>query len=497
MSSVLPLIALGLSALVLLYAAMRGGKGRAGLPPEQKPYVLATLAVLILAALLTLPTGKPWSPGQTLWPGLLLGGAAVLAASFLATPASAVTAATIGVGVLLLFYARYALDPLAGFMLGAVTAGVLVGGGCAVARDEGNPRERAGAVEFAVLACVAVAAATYLATHHRGPTGLREWQALPALLASVVAIALLGGELLQRDRRGGLAAAGAVILPPVLIALAVAYRLHGTAPFWQVAVLGLALFAVTGWLGRSRAELPGSPAAVGVDTGLLSALLVLGGAALAFRWLHGYGIGLLLVAGLAAAGLSASATSSAALRGSLGVGVLVLLYRVYTERTGFSKGLELDFIYYYVALIFGALFAPLLLQLLPSASADRAETTPRLLRLGLMGALAASVPLGVWLLFGERAQAALVVGLAIGAVYQLARGTDDLAAGLGRTLAIGAALSAMQLTNILGDAGDKTRGERIVILMVVGVLLAIWLGAVILLEQRRGTRSTDAAVTTG
>jgi hypothetical protein len=375
-------------------------------------------------------------------------------------------------------------------MLGAVTAGVILGGGLSGLPEDAAPRERAGSVGFAVLSAAALAATTYLATFHRGPTGVREWQALPVLLAAVIAVALLGCSLLQREGSSGPAAAAALILPPALIALAVAFKLNGTPHFWQVVLLGLGVFAVAGWLGKASEPAANSHAAPRLDTGLLAALLVLGGAAIAFRWLHGYGVGLLLLAGLAAAGLFPAGASASALRGALGFGVLVLLYRVFTERTGYSKGLELDFIYYYVALIFGALLAPLLLQL--SAGADRPEPVARLLRLGLMGALAALVPLMVWLLFGERAQAALVVGLAIGAVYLLARGTDIAGAEMGRTLSLGAALSAVQLTHLLGDAGDKTRMQRIIILAVIGAVLAVWLGAVTLLDQRRSRAELNA-----
>src|SRR5262249_50876024 len=77
-------IVVGVSALVLVYALLRARRGGAGapwaLPAGLGPFFGAAAAGLVIGALLTLPTRTPWSPGQTLAPGLLLGGFGVLLA---------------------------------------------------------------------------------------------------------------------------------------------------------------------------------------------------------------------------------------------------------------------------------------------------------------------------------------------------------------------------------------------------------------------------------
>ncbi len=485
----LTLIALGLSALVLAYTGSRAGKGRAALLSALAPFFGTAVVVLLIGTLLTLPTSKPWSPGQTLGPGLLLGGLALLATVLIAAPpgelAPAIAAPTAGVAVILLLYPRQPLDALGGFMLGMITAGLLLDLGLRSAGDEHAGPERAAALEGSVLYGVTLAAMTFLATYHRTPTGVREWQSLPLLFGATLGIALLGGSTFRRGAAGS--GAAAVIAPTVVMAVVIGTRLNGTPHFWHVSLIGMALFAVLGWIETGRTGGPDAARPYRSGSDLLTPLLVLGGAAIAFRWLHGYGIALLLLAGFGATGLFPPAARSGRrelLPAAFGFGVLVLLYRLYAERVGYTRGLEPDFLYYYAALILGAGLIPGLMQLLPDVERPPAGVLPRLLRTGLVGILAALAPLAVWLLFGERSQAALLVGLAIGVGLQLTSDAGPRAAA-GRMLGIGAALSALQLTRLLGDFGTRTRAERVTSLLVVGLLLALWLGAVMLLERRR------------
>src|SRR5947207_9391913 len=84
MAVMLARIVVGVSAAVLAFALVRARRGAAGalwaVPAGLGPFFGAAAVCLVIGALLTLPTRKPWSPGQTLAPGLLLGGFAVLLA---------------------------------------------------------------------------------------------------------------------------------------------------------------------------------------------------------------------------------------------------------------------------------------------------------------------------------------------------------------------------------------------------------------------------------
>ncbi|HTE20017.1 MAG TPA: hypothetical protein VK689_16760, partial [Armatimonadota bacterium] len=268
MAQVLVWIALVLSVLVLGYAfaRSRGGKRRAATSPI--PSFLPTVAVLAAGFCLTLPVQAPWSPGQTLGPGFLLGGAAVLLAVWtarrLVAPApsgtqnasflahSAVFAAvTLGASVLLLLYHARALDALGGYALGALAAGLLAGGAhsAAAGEDEG---ETASAVETAALTAVALAAATYLATFHRSAAGIREWQPLPTLLLATLAAALTGRAALPTG--GGVrwpTTLATVLLPLVVISWLMGHRLGGSPAFFTVVLVGLAVFGLVAWLGSA------------------------------------------------------------------------------------------------------------------------------------------------------------------------------------------------------------------------------------------------------
>src|SRR5262249_28645271 len=176
---------------------LRAGGGGAGapwaLPAGLGPFFGAAAAGLVIGALLTLPTRTPWSPGQTLAPGLLLGGFGVLLAGgwlrpgrfdpdsteggFLAA-AGQVAAGALGIGILLLVYPDRILDALMGFGLGALAAGLFLAGAARRGPESIEALEVAAAAEQAALAAVALATATYLATLHRAPSGLREWEPL-------------------------------------------------------------------------------------------------------------------------------------------------------------------------------------------------------------------------------------------------------------------------------------------------------------------------------
>jgi hypothetical protein len=302
----------------------------------------------------------------------------------------------------------------------------------------------------------------------------------------------------------------AIVFGPVLaLAALTAFKLNGTPWLLVSFAAGAVVFGLVAWLERAEREKAGAPLAalpgLRADSGLVAALLVLGGAVVAFRGLHGFGLGLLLLGGLAVLAAAPADGERSLLRGSVAFGVLVLLYRVFAESSDYRKSFEPDFLYYYVGLVAGA-FVPQLL----AASADRwMESAPAaadrrpvsaLFRVLLAGAAAAAAPLAIWLLVGERPQAAFLVGLAVGAGFLLgARGAlrnADAAAGvtggdggaeraLARLLPVAMALAAIQLTDLLEPLSLRSRWERIGILAVVGVVVLLGVLGTALRERRK------------
>jgi hypothetical protein len=360
---------------------------------------------------------------------------------------------------------------------------------------------------------VALAAATYLATFHRSAAGLREWQPLPTLLLATLAAALTGRAALPAGRGAGWPATLATVLLPLLvISWLIGHRLGGSPAFFTVLLVGLAVFGFVAWLGiaeGSGADATPRQPVLRADLGLVTSLLVLGGAVVAFRELRGYGIGLLTLAGfvlIAVIPRSANAVGEAALagqrllKGAVTLGLLATLYRVYVESNEYGKGFQPEFEYYYVALVLGALVPQLLAGgagWTRGAAADGGPW-PRLLATGLRGAVAVLAPLAVWLLVGERPQAGFLVGLAVGVALLLGsagRTTVDAASAregrLRNLLALAMACSAMQFTSLLQPLALRTRGDRIAILAALAVAAVAWAAVALWLDPRGRRKATS------
>lgn len=503
MEQAIPWLASGLGAFGLAHALLRSHP-RPGLPAAARPLAVAAVVLVALGALLTLPAEPPFSTGQTLGPGFLVGAIVVLLGMLVGAPSPAgaavegaeqftwsgrLSAATLGVGLLLLPYAGRPLDALAGFALGALCIGLFIGGGLSLiaqrdAADHADTNGLARGAEATALIATALAAATYLATFHRSPMGVREWQALPVLLSGAGALLLAARSAVTAPAsRGWLYDVLLVAAPLAVVCWLVATQLGGTAAFLQVALVGLGVFALVGWLDRA-AGMRETDSAAGsrLDLALIAALLVLGAAVLAFRELHGYGLALMTLVGFVTRPLAASPERGGPAAGGLYTNALLLslllaLYRVFIERNEYTRGFQPDFLYYYVALVLGALLPALLAgvagdTMVRGERADGRHAFSGVARVLLVGAASVSAPLAIWLLIGDRPAAALLVGLAVGAVTLLPRdGTERPdRSRLWRLSALIMALSAVQFTHLLAPLALRTRGQRLSVLAVVAVI---------------------------
>lgn len=498
MAQILPWVALILSALVLGFGAVRGSRPKGG---GLLPFAAAGAGVVLVAILATLPKSPPWTPTQGMWPGLLLGGLAVLIAAALGerlaseadralAGAVEMAAPTAALSVLLLAYVplrSVIVDTLGGFVIGALAVGILL---AARPLAEGEERASSGAV----LPAVALAVATNLALWHQGPAGAREWLHLPVLFGATVTAGLtLRAAVGRTNAWAGLAAA---LLPPAVMAWLIAYNLKGTPPFFTTVLLSLALFGVLAWLGRSEA---GEAPRFRADTGLLGSLLVLGGAALAFRGLFGYGIALAALTGLVVARLCAGEAAAFVERAAV-LALLLAVYRVYTEINAYTSGFQPDFLYYYASLVAGALLPALLAgSVFRWAPAEGALVSipGAVVRAGLVGASAVLAPLLLWVLVGERPQAAFLVGLPVGAGFLLSRHvTGGRPAGelrLADLAALAAGWSAVQFTYLLTPLGLTSRPQRVVLLVAIGVVVLAVIGITAAMERRAPRRAPATA----
>ncbi len=514
MALVLSWFVLGLGLIALAYPLAQTVRTPVADGPRSRVFFLATVVILVLGALLTLPGQPPWSAGQTLGPGFLMGGGAVLLSALAARAMPAVenhaagdrwrwmmsaeriAAPVVAVGVVLVLYPRHVMDPLAGLALGAVTAGVILGGGLGMLssgteQPAAARTERSHAADLTATTAVALAAATYLAAFHLAPNAERSWQPLPGLLAGVLALAFTARGLLGGARvPSNLLTLLVVAVPVAITAAIVAFRLDGTRGFFVSAVVGLGVFALIAWLDRAPANpsaaSPGAAELIPFEVGLLAGLLVLGGSIVAFRELHGFGIGVMTLAGLA----FLNHRNSPLVRGGIAVGVLLTLFRVYLEHRGLGERWEPDFHYYLVALLAGAslpLFLSGSVARWVPGTPGKGDATWALVAALLSGGAAALLPLILWLGVGDRPQTALAVGLVLSPALLLARGgsrESRAGDGMSHLLAFGALLSASQLTFLIEPFSQSlnTRPERVWLFVVLGVFA---LGRLGLTELRR------------
>lgn len=502
-------LALLLGAGALVQALVRT-RSLFGIPPAARGPIFTAGLITVAAAALTLPTEPPFSPGQALAPGILLGGLLTFLGTLCSGRAGTgetalplawsgrVGAAAAGVSLLLIGYGDRILDALNGYAFGALGIGLLIGGMGLTPEPETESDGRAVSLArgagICALTAVALAAATYLATFHRSPTGVREWQVLPALLAGIAALLLAARSAFSGpEGRAWLYDLLLLVVPLGVASGLIAYPLNGSAAFLQVVGLSLAVFALVGWLSRAGAseEARQGPR---LDRALLTGLLVLGGAMLAFRELHGYGLALFTLVGFllaAAIGRERDTTGSVYLNALL-LGLLLALYRLHVERNEYTRGFQPDFFYYHVALVLGAMLPALL-------AGAAAGTMPRetrwsgsvLVRSLLVGGLSVAAPPAVWLLLGDRPQSALLMGLAVGAVLPTPRAQsgEEGRAWLWRLSATTMALSAVQLTHLLTPLALRTRGQRLAILAVVAVVALAAAGIAAWSESRRSLRA--------
>ncbi|MEW6574530.1 MAG: hypothetical protein AB1374_12965 [Bacillota bacterium] len=490
-------IAVGIGAAGAAAGIVAGG-GRPPVAREEpgvwKVAVTVAVATVFLFALTWIKS--PYSPGVNTGYGILIGGLLGAVAGMAAarargkTPWGAALAAAalaslalLGGGLILLLFGAESSPVLGGFLAGAVLAAVLFR----------LALPAAAGVELWALTAATVGATLMLATFRFDAATDFLWWRAPLMVLSAAVVAQAVGATAAREGKGfALPALIASCITLGLVAL-FAWRVFPDWDLLWVAAAGAGTFALAAWLSSARTVTPQAAA--------VTALIVVAYAAVGFRLLGGFGVGvglltawpllMSLTAPLLRAGPEPGegAGATRALSCAVFVGCGVLLYRLFLELyAGELPGLDLYPHYTFVALVFGAVFPVVLQSLFPSpAPALRPSTQDpsagRLTGGVLLWVLAVSTPLVLLIIWGFKAALGFFAGSVAAEVFILfcntgalqARGTGCLEAAL---LTLAAQISAVQFSGLFKELTHTPRLTKAVVLaaaVAAGLILVkVW-----------------------
>lgn len=506
------------ATLLLASASVTSGEQRArsGERRGAWPAALLTAVLTLVFWGISLRAEAPFSAGQTLGWGFLIGGLlgaiAVLAVPRFDALGSAGSVRTryllaccssfyalMGASLAYGVFHGYPQDALIGFAIGAVMAAVLARS--VLASDV--------YVDLWSIFAVLISVGTVLAVLHFDVSTERTWWTLPILLATTVCVTgYVGIEIGSArglfTRPGASFVLSAFAASVLLLALSAVYawKIVGDWQLLGVVGAGVIVAAVIAWLAAGAAR--STDGVRVIEAGAASAVLVIALVVAAFKLWGGLGIALSLVGswsfllsamGLARIGRPESLSVNMippALRWALVFGLTVVLFRLFLEyyRSDLSTT-DLRIHYTFVGAVLGfimpLLFSSWLMRLRSGLAA-----------IALVGLLAAASPLVVFVLWGVKAAMGFLFGLVLSAASGLAGsslwvpflssrpnepGTADTnhwivqfgaQVGTCAPLILGAQLTAIQFVGPLMTIED-TRMLRIWVLTAVVVLGIIWL----------------------
>jgi len=473
-------VCVGAAAAVLGGAsACRGEfpeRGRRGEWVAAGAVVVLTAVLFLLTRLSTPPV---FSLGGRLGIGILIGGLLGTMAGLWSCrmrPASEWAAAMgavgiaglslLGGGLVLLLYGGYPTPALAGFMIGAMIAGVVFR----------LAPGRSAAVSVWVISALALAGTIQLGIYRHPVPWERVWWAAPAITAAAVlaAIVLVSGiaKLWLRMITGG-----ALVLA---LAAIFAWKLLPEWPYFYAAAAGVVTFLLVAWLG-SLSDKTGRAAAV-------SAILISAFAAIGFKLLAGFGIGTGLLYAVvilipAAAFVlrqqeddeSEGSALFGWLIGAFYVGIAMVMLRLFLENYSSSlSGVDIRAHYTFVALIIGAVFPFLIAAAI--SSAERKRTLFVLCCSAALGLAAAAVPIIALAVWGFKALLGFMIGTIAGQVFVMMGGSALYGKAKDAALILTAAaqVSAVTLGGLAAPLNEATRVQKVWMLAAVLVVIVIW-----------------------
>ena len=477
--------------------AIAGGQAQAGESGRIKlGAVCAVIATLIFWAV-AMQKQPPFSWGQGLAYGFLIGGVLGTIALFLcgrfSSPSSDQTRriAAHSLGFLALFgvsltYVIFKSDPywaLIGFSIGAVMA-------AAIQRFMLDPKSFAGTLaEFWALFGVTISTAILLAMQHFDKPSLRMWWSLPILLAATVLLAsFVGADFSfqqvagQRPQRGYPASVTISVL--LVLGLSAIYSWRITHDWRLLAVVagGMLVAGLVAWISHGAI---GASRRYRLDAASASVLLITAFAVAAFKLWAGFGIAMGLIAArlillqLFEGDDSGLSPVSTAVNGALMFGLAMSLFKLFTQVYVDSLGgLDPRIHYTFISAILGITLPFFVISSLARINAGNSNAK-RVVGIAIIGLLTAAFPIALLLIWGIKGVLGLMFGLTAGMAFllilRLNGGPDEnplygFPVGL---VIIGAQLSAIEFVKLFVDL-ELARSVRIWILVAMVVIAAVW-----------------------
>lgn len=468
-------IVIGTAGFLFQYFRSRssGASARAG----TEPAMMLALVLTILFWGISMFQQPPFSSGQTLGLGFLIGGLSGVIAGFLGarlTPQEAMTPASgrisshamsflalLTCSVTFLLFRGNPQWAMIGYAIGAVMAGILYRYFVPAISVFGNN------METWALFSVVVSSGIVIAILHFNQPFLRIWWALPILVATTALIASFIGMELQKGE--GLSGIPTLVSGAVTIVLCTifAWRLVADWNLLGGAVAGIISMAVVAWIS---ATCPGADhiRKRGVNVSALVTFAVVGFVVVAFRIWSGLGIAIGLIAAwsVISPNLSTDSPVSRTMIDAFSLGTAVLLFRLFIESYAPELGrIDLRIHYTFIGALIGILLPMILIPSISSAGEER----PKLVRVAAMGLIAAAAPLLIFLIWEIKAVLGFMFGVtACSALLCFLRVSGECTeAGMcrypGALLILGAELTTIQFVGPLAGL-DLTRTIRIVIL---------------------------------
>lgn len=493
-------VVIGLAGCIVTYG-MASGAAAVG-DDESRRRVRSVAGLTLLVALVfwavAMQTRLPFSPGQRLGMGFLIGGIAGALAQMLAYRLAATgqddqqrRLAMHSVAFFALFgasltYSIFHNDPqtaVLGFAVGAVMSGILA----YYSRDMESP---AGvyAEAWSILS-ITIAVGIWLSVAHFNSIEQRNWWPLPILIASTILIAsYIGTELSSFGRlqgRPGLSKMlPTVAVIVIILGLTAIYsaRIVQDWALLTVVAVGMAIAGIATWLA-SKLNVAQDGAA-GLDVASAVVLLTVAFAVAAFKLWSGLGIAVGLLAAWAIALFQfgtgeAAGMKSRTLRGVLALGLVILLFKVFVERYHSEIGsADLRIHYTFIGALLGAILPFTFVSTLARMRSSAESNTMLIAQVASIGLAAALSPLLLFMVWDIKVVLGFVFGLAAAIAFLLMVGLSKEDSLLSREsislLAVGAQLSAIVFTAPLIEI-ELTRMVRISMLGAVVLVAAVWL----------------------
>lgn len=474
-----------------------------------------TLLLTLLFWAISMQTRPPFSPGQSLGFGFLIGGVIGAVAIMLTSRLRTITAESparvkglamlsvallglLGVSTAYVLFDGNPQDALIGFSIGAAMAAIL--GYYARESEEPSP---AVSIEAWALFAIGLAAAVWLSVEHFNVSALRSWWPLPILMAATVCIAgYIGVEvgatrLGERFRSPGLLSTLVAAILVLGLSAVYSWRIVSTWQLLWVAAAGIGVAGLAAWLlaALQRAEAgPGK-----LEIAVLLVLLVTAFAVVAFKLWSGLGIAVGLIAAWTAVLGSAGPvreSDSPTLPYShtpillLSLATVILLFRVFVQEYRFTVGGgDFRIHYTFVGAMLGAV-TPFLFVSSLSRLRDSDGERRLISSVALIGLASALAPIVLFLIWDIKVVTGWIYGSVAAVAFllmaRMASVADDALARCTSValLVAGAQLTAIQFVAPLSEL-DLTRAARIWILGAAVALAIVGLVITGILSARR------------